>query len=117
MAKSDVLRITIFFMTAQFLSSFANILAYGLIQIASHPTIDGWKWIYIVEGSITIGIGILARFIIIDFPESKRNRFLTSDEVTVVRGRLEDERGRFEAEKVTWRVILVTLQDWWIWSW
>ena len=103
-------------MTASFLSSFSNILAYGLTQIASNPELGGWKWIFIVEGAITVGLAILARFIIVDFPESPRNKFLTPDEVRVVTNRLLAERGTAEGGKVTWRVIRETVLDWQVWS-
>ncbi|KAJ9500185.1 hypothetical protein H2202_004576 [Exophiala xenobiotica] len=112
----DFRRIAVFFMTASFLSSFSNILAYGLTQIASNPELDGWKWIFIVEGAITIGLAILARFIIVDFPESPRNKFLTPDEVRVVTNRLLAERGTAEGGKVTWKVIKETILDWQVWT-
>ncbi|KIX03812.1 uncharacterized protein Z518_07365 [Rhinocladiella mackenziei CBS 650.93] len=109
-------RIAFFFMTASFLSSFSNILAYGLTQIASDPETDGWKWIFIVEGALTIGLAILAFFIIVDFPESKRNRFLSPEEIQIVKQRLIQERGTTEAGKVTWKVIRETVSDWQVWS-
>ncbi|KAL6251828.1 hypothetical protein RBB50_002038 [Rhinocladiella similis] len=109
-------RIAVFFMTASFLSSFSNILAYGLTQIASDPVNDGWKWIFVVEGAITIGISILAWFVIVDFPESPRNKFLSLEEVQVVTNRLLAERGTAEGGKVTWKVIKETVLDWQVWS-
>ncbi|KIW58013.1 hypothetical protein PV05_02565 [Exophiala xenobiotica] len=109
-------RIAVFFMTASFLSSFSNILAYGLTQIASNPELDGWKWIFIVEGAITVGLAIMARFIIVDFPESPRNKFLTPDEVRVVTNRLLAERGTAEGGKVSWKVIRETVLDWQVWT-
>lgn len=103
-------------MTASFLSSFSNILAYGLTQIASQPEVDGWKWIFIVEGAMTIALAIAAFFIIVDFPESKRNKFLNADEIEIVKQRLMQERGTTEGGKVTWRVIRETVTDWQVWS-
>ncbi|KAJ9616542.1 hypothetical protein H2200_000261 [Cladophialophora chaetospira] len=109
-------RISIFFVCAQFLSSFSNILAYGLIQVASDPETGGWKYIYIIEGAITVGVAILSRFIIIDFPDSKRNKFLSAEEIATVKGRLMIERGTAEAGKVTWKVIWGAITDWPIWA-
>lgn len=103
-------------MTASFLSSLSNILAYGLIQIASDPKTDGWKWIFIVEGAITVGVAIVAFFVIVDFPESKRNTFLSPEEIATVRARLEQERGSSDGEKVTWKVIFETVTDLQVWG-
>lgn len=104
-------------MTASFLSSLSNILAYGLIQIADDPKVNGWKWIFAVEGAITVGIAVLVYIVVVDFPDSKRNDFLTAEEKLVVRARLEQERGSSEGEKVTWKVIWETVQDWQVWAW
>lgn len=41
-------RLAGFFLTASGLSAFANILAYGIIQIANHTDYKGWRWIYII---------------------------------------------------------------------
>ena len=103
-------------MTGSFLSSFSNILAYALIHIASNPEVDGWKWIYIVEGAITVGVAIMARFIIVDFPESKRNKFLSPEELKIVTRRLVQERGTAEGEKVTWKTFRGAVLDWPIWA-
>lgn len=110
-------RIAIFFMTASFLSSLSNILAYGLIQIADDPSTGGWKWIFVVEGAVTVGIAILTFFVVVDFPESKRNTFLSPDESATVRARLEQERGSSEGENVTWKVVFETVSDWQVWGW
>ncbi|KAK5063037.1 hypothetical protein LTR84_005113 [Exophiala bonariae] len=109
-------RIAVFFMTASFLSSLSNILAYGLIQIADNPSTGGWKWIFVVEGAITVGIGILAFVVVVDFPESKRNKFLSAEEKAVLRARLQAERGSVEGEQVNWKVIAETVKDWQVWG-
>ena len=85
--------------------------------MASDPETGGWKWIYIIEGVITVGFAILARLIIVDFPDSKRNKFLTTEEIATVKDRLLVERGTAEGDKVTWKVIWDTATDWPLWTW
>lgn len=109
-------RIAVVFLTAAFLSSFANILAYGLTQIASDPELGGWKWIFIVEGALTVGLALVAYFVLIDFPDSKRNKFLGPEEIEVINGRLIRSRGTLEGGKVTWRVVKDTVTDWQVWT-
>lgn len=103
-------------MSATFLSSFSNILAYGLIQVASNPEVGGWKWIYVIEGAITVGLALLSRLIIVDFPDSKRNTFLSAAEVEIVNRRLLEERGQPETEKVTWKVLREAMLHWPTWA-
>ncbi|KAJ9645515.1 hypothetical protein H2204_001095 [Knufia peltigerae] len=109
-------RLAAFFLTGSFLASFASILAYGLIQVADDPANGGWKWIYIIEGCLTIGVAIVSRFILLDFPDSKRNKFLSPELQACLRNRLLRERGEAESPKVTWSVIKDTLMSWPVWS-
>lgn len=59
---------------------------------------------------------ILAWFIIVDFPESIRNTFLTMEEKAAVKSRLAQDHGYEEGEKVTWKIIGNTMLDWKVWS-
>ncbi|KAJ3456132.1 hypothetical protein MRS44_016155 [Fusarium solani] len=105
-----------FFLTASALSAFANILAYGLIQISKHHSYKGWRWIFIIEGAITVVAGIGSWFIIVDFPDSSANTFLTPEERAFVKARLAADRGPEEREKVTLKVVAKTAADWKPWA-
>ncbi|KAI1053273.1 hypothetical protein LB506_012307 [Fusarium annulatum] len=105
-----------FFLTASALSAFANILAYGIIQISKTHHYKGWRWIFIVEGAITVVAGIGSWFIIVDFPDSDKNTFLTPEERAFVKERLSEDRGPEEREKVTLEIIGQTAADWKPWA-
>lgn len=107
-------RVAVIFISGSFLASFANILAYGLIHISKDPFNDGWRWIFIVEGSLTAAIAIVCWFILIDFPGSKRNTFLSPEDNAIIETRLV-EQGSPGGEKVTWKSILETVSDWKLW--
>jgi hypothetical protein len=60
---------------------------------------------------------IAAYFIIVDFPASKSNTFLTEDERAFVQARLIEDRGaEDEHVKINAAVVLRTAMDWKIWS-
>lgn len=103
---------------ATLLSSFGNILAYGIIQIGKHTTWKGWRWIYIIEGAITCVAGIIAYPLIVDFPDSKRNKFLNEREKRFILERLEQDQGGKTANdgKVNLPVIWKICKDWKVWS-
>lgn len=103
---------------ATLLSSFGNILAYGIIQIGNHTTWKGWRWIYIVEGAITCVAGLIVYPLIVDFPDSKRNKFLDEREKQVILHRLERDQGgkRANEGKVNLLLIWKICKDWKIWS-
>jgi hypothetical protein len=60
---------------------------------------------------------IAAYFIIVDFPASKSNKFLTEDERAFVQARLIEDRGaEDEHVNINAAVVLRTAMDWKIWS-
>ncbi|KAI0009201.1 MFS general substrate transporter [Xylariaceae sp. FL0662B] len=109
-------RLAVFFMTGSALSAFANIFALGLIQISRVHPYKGWRWIYIVEGTLTCVLAIVSWFIIIDFPHSARNRFLSAEESEFIKTRLAEDRGAEGQQKVTWAVFVETITDWSVWA-
>lgn len=67
------------------------IFAYVLTLLGGWYGIAGWAWIFIVEGAITIGFGIIAWFFLSNFPD--QNIFLTKEETRLVLQRVEHDRG------------------------
>jgi sugar phosphate permease len=110
--------VAVYFLTGAFLSSFANILCLGLAHIADNPEVDGWKYIFIVQGAITVGVAIVAFFTIVDFPEKeiRKANFLTVDEAEALRNQLIRDRGSAEGEQITWRTIGTVCSQWRVWS-
>lgn len=75
-----------------------------------------WRWIFIIEGAITVVAGVGSWFIIVDFPDSDKNTFLTPEERAFVKARLVADRGPEEREKVTIKIVLKTAADWKPWA-
>ncbi|KAK3070708.1 hypothetical protein LTR53_009990 [Teratosphaeriaceae sp. CCFEE 6253] len=104
-------------------SAFSGILAYGFSQLAGHgnlgkkygqhygptkahpeivpgilPGMAGWRWIFILQGLITVIVGVIGAFTIADFPEKAAKRsglslkFLTEREAAFVVARIEVDR-------------------------
>jgi len=68
----------------------------------------------IVEGSITIFLGLLAYMFVTDFPE--KNKFLTPAETQYALKRIEDDRGDSIPDPLTFRKVLKHMSDWTIWA-
>jgi sugar phosphate permease len=109
-------RLAVYFLGSLFIQGFSNIFAYGLVQIGDYTTYKGWRWIYIIEGAITVFLGIMAYFWLIDFPDSIRTKFLTEKEKAFVNDRLAQERGTDEHHRVTWKSMREDLKDWKVWA-
>ena len=86
------------------------------MQIGNHTTYNGWRWIYIIEGAITALLGVIAYFYLIDFPDSRRTKFLSEKEKVYVNDRLAWDRGKDETHKVTWLSMKHDLKDWKVWA-
>lgn len=93
-------------------NGFGGLLAYGLMQMVRIPanTLDrsklitsqdglgnyrGWRWIFIMEGIITVIIACVGYFALIDFPDQvgkKKKNFLSERELNWVIQRITKDR-------------------------
>ncbi|KAF6744241.1 major facilitator superfamily domain-containing protein [Ephemerocybe angulata] len=75
---------------------------------------NGWKWIFIIEGILTVVLGLLTWIFVPDFPDN--NRFLTTEQTKMVLGRIEADRNDSVPDPITGRKILKHLSDPLVWS-
>jgi MFS family permease len=54
-------RIAIFFGSALLAAAFSGLISFGVFQI-HHPAVQGWKWLFIIEGAMTVIVGAAAYF-------------------------------------------------------
>jgi hypothetical protein len=59
---------------------------------------SGWRWIFILEGLATIVVAVIAKFIIVDWPETAR--FLTQDERALLLRRLSEDQGEARMDRL-----------------
>ncbi|KAH8659772.1 major facilitator superfamily transporter [Xylariales sp. PMI_506] len=85
-------RTTLFYSTASLASMFSGYLqagAYdGLNGVLGH---QGWQWLFIVCGIISLPVGVIGYFFNPDFPENTRAFYLTKEEAEFARKRLADD--------------------------
>ncbi|KAL2841143.1 major facilitator superfamily domain-containing protein [Aspergillus pseudoustus] len=88
-------RIGLFYLLGSAISSFGGILAYGLQQMNGLQGHAGWRWIFIIEGVLTVVVGLVGFILIVDFPEDARRTkwFLTDREIDIMIDRVEKDRG------------------------
>jgi hypothetical protein len=108
-------RNALWFMIGSATSAFSGILSYGFSQMGglgsgpswwgTHlgaggylPGIAGWRFIFIMEGSLTCGIAFVAYFFIVNFPELSANPkswsvpFLNARESALIVAKIENDR-------------------------
>ncbi len=70
-------------------NGFGGVLAAGVLSgLDGSGGIAGWRWLYIIEGAGTMFIGIIAFFLLPDFPRSGPKRWLTEQEQRFAEHRL-----------------------------
>ncbi|KAL4802454.1 major facilitator superfamily domain-containing protein [Aspergillus unguis] len=67
-----------FFSAASIAGAFSGILAWAIAKMDGVGNYAGWRWIFILEGLLTVLVGIVAPFVMYDFPETAK--FLTEQE-------------------------------------
>jgi sugar phosphate permease len=78
--------------------------------------IAGWRWIFLIEGAITVAVALTMPFLIIDTPE--KANWLTDNEKRFIdlRLRLSGVRAHTEeGDKFSCKLLLRTMLDWKVW--
>lgn len=68
---------------------------YLVIRLADNQ----WRWVFIIEGVLTILIAVLGYCLIVDFPD--RSTFLTPEQKEMVQVRIQRDRGDAEVDPMT----------------
>ncbi|OAL54562.1 MFS general substrate transporter [Pyrenochaeta sp. DS3sAY3a] len=105
-------RVSIFYMAALLASGFGPIFAYALslISVGDGMYAAGWRWIFIIEGVVTVAAGLIAPFFLIEFPE--KVKFLTERQKHIAVTRVSLERAGAHKEHATFAESLKMLWDW-----
>lgn len=64
---------SIFYSGSLISGAFGNLIAAGILSGLGHARgLSPWQWLYIIEGSITVCVGILVCIVLPDFPDTWR---------------------------------------------
>ncbi|KAM3514399.1 hypothetical protein MY11210_001953 [Beauveria gryllotalpidicola] len=80
------LRQAMFFSAASVAGAFSGLLAFAISKMHGVGGLEGWRWIFILEGIFTVVVAVVSYFTLYDFPESAG--FLTEEERAFVVYRL-----------------------------
>ncbi|KAL2268368.1 hypothetical protein VTJ83DRAFT_3214 [Remersonia thermophila] len=111
-------RNSVFYLVGCVASAFSGILAYGIMQMKGLRGLNGWCWIFIIEGIITILLGIAGYWLLVDFPDSKRKEwsFLGSREKEWICARVNADRGDVTPQKFSLASYLKAGADLKVWG-
>lgn len=115
------LRTALFFSAASIAGAFSGLLAFGIAKMDGVGGLEGWRWIFILEGILTVVVAVTAFFLLYDFPQTAG--FLTEEERAFVVFRLKYQSGVSdqkqvghirvpETDEMKWQYVLDAFKDW-----
>ncbi|KAG9686416.1 MFS general substrate transporter, partial [Aureobasidium melanogenum] len=106
-------RVALFFSAASLAGAFGGILAYGIGFMKGIAGLNGWAWIFIIEGIATVLIGVAAYWFIVDWPS--KSTFLAPDEKAFVTARLKADSDASNSEQFEWSEVWKAFKDPKVW--
>jgi sugar phosphate permease len=89
--KQIALRSAILYSGSQIGNAFGGLLALAILQADGRHGIEGWRWLFIIEGVVTIGVALIFMTFVPNKPETMR--WLTPVERDRLVYRLQLDRG------------------------
>ncbi|KAI6822539.1 MFS general substrate transporter [Hortaea werneckii] len=119
MPRDLAARISWFYCFSALSGAFSGLLAAGIAQMDGVGGYEGWRWIFILEGLVSVILGILVFFVLVDTP-ARGHKWLSPDEIRFLElQRFVKQGGRFQDEtkekKFIWRDLKACFLDWRLW--
>ena len=105
-------RMAWFFAGSSLANAFGGLIGAAVLgNLEGAHGIAGWRWLFIIEGVITIGLALIATVILPDYPST--TRWLTAEEKAYAAWRLREDTGEEdEADAISIKEgVLLALRD------
>ncbi|CAK7233124.1 hypothetical protein SBRCBS47491_008501 [Sporothrix bragantina] len=111
-------RNAMFYLLGCVAAAFAGLMAAGIMQMAGIQGLNGWQWIFIIEGLISFVVAMISYWLLVDFPDSKRMTwsFLNDRERAWVVARVNADRGDATVPPFRVSAYLKCATDWRLWA-
>ncbi|EAW07665.1 allantoate permease family MFS transporter [Aspergillus clavatus NRRL 1] len=102
-------RLNVFFSASICAGAISGLLAYAINNMDGVAGYSGWRWIFIIEGLATIVVAVIAKFIVVDWPEA--STFLTGEERALLLRRLAEDQGEARMNRLDKQSLKRTFAD------
>lgn len=101
-------------------TAFSGLIAAGVFAgLDRSGGLAGWRWLFIIEGAASFAFGILAIFVLPDFPESEGGSakwlFTPEERVVAIERMLRDRVAGTEDGKSVWYGLKLAITDYRMW--
>ena len=97
--KSLTVRNAVLYSGSLLSSAFSGLIAAGILLMDGQKGISGWRWLFIIEGCITVFIVPFAYFILPDVPSN--TKFLSEQERDLIMWKLAQDTGSNDSDQGT----------------
>jgi len=98
-------------------NAFGNLIAAGILNgMEGKLGQAAWRWLFYIEGALTIAVAIIAIFILPDFPHT--TRWLTDEERRLAEVRMAEDVGEVDDDAESagaMRGLQLAMTDWKVW--
>lgn len=116
-------RIALYYMVVIASSGLSGLLAYGIVKMDGTSGLEGWRWIFILEGVASCAVALVAFWALIDLPHRAtqksffgRKAFLTQEEAVAHMAHIQRDRGDAETVNYGWRDMLYHMRELNVWE-
>lgn len=111
--KEQHYRVALFFSAAALAGAFGGVLAWGIAHMRGTAGLNGWAWIFILEGILTVVIATCCYGLIHNYPDTAK--FLSEHERRIIRTRLKYDGDANDEEAFDWANVKKAVGDVKVW--
>lgn len=115
MPRDLATRISYFYCASALSGAFSGLLAAGIAKMDGVGGYEGWRWIFLLEGIVTVMLGVACFFLLIDSP-ALSGRWLKPDEIRFLElQKFIKDGGKFQEENekhFRWKDLKMVLCNW-----
>lgn len=110
------MRIALFYTSSALSGAFAGLLAFAIAKMDGIGGLEGWRWIFILEGLLTVVTGVATFFLLVDSP-GLSSRWLADEEIRYLELRQAARQGNSARDSSIgasqkWKTTRSVLLDW-----
>ncbi|KZO90355.1 MFS general substrate transporter [Calocera viscosa TUFC12733] len=94
-------------------NAFGSLLAAGILgNMEGKLGVRGWRWLFYIEGAVTMAVGFIAMYTLPDYP--RNTRWMTEEEKVVAQQRLSEDAGEADQDApgdTAWRGLVMAITD------
>ncbi|OCB85100.1 MFS transporter [Sanghuangporus baumii] len=111
--KELAFRASLFYSGSLLSTAFGNLMAAGILaNLEEKRGIRGWRWLFFIEGALTISVGIIAMWSLPDLPNN--TRWISVNERQLAQARLAEDTGEADedlAQDSMWEGLKMAVKD------